>query len=762
MKIFYIKHIILFIALVFTNLIFGQEGLSYAIEVTENHQPKGNLEIVLVETTTFERKVFKTSADGRLIINLNEGKEWVMNVGEMKNYKLLKVSEFGGVGSATIPYDVERWKRLSTPPVNRSKMVLVKVPQKGITSGSIPQRGNSIVEIELKTGKGQVWRSVAISMVCFEDKMTYDAFSDSKGVARFYLPNNKHYQIDVDGEVDYDYCDLGNQSVVKSLRFLYEKIEFKEVENIDGYIEQSFAVKPEPMSNRFMVTIVVNGGSNDGIGEDVYLDMTYSNKKYYGVTNADGEAVFMLPKKRNYLVSFKYQKHVGVIDLSRVRGIGQMKESYTYVPDPRLENPEDYLPTASEVKAYDLNAFNKTVYAKTDDELINVHAKWGSNKINSGSKEAILELGFSVNEPQIKKSIPKPLNISFVLDKSGSMSGESMDILKKSMLKFIEKLRPIDKVSLVFFDNKSIVAYPQKMVNKSIMKDIIGAIYAGGGTNIYEGLKMGYEQVSASYNSESVNRVILLTDGYGSKPIDFILEQSKKYFNNGISVSTIGVGQGYNNALLSMLSKYSGGFEHNVIEAEGIYDALNAEFESLFFPLASNLKVSVYYNDKIIYKTLYGIPESKIGNKMVSFELKHVFSSLNKMALMKFKLDNPTKAIEKDLITIKVNYFDEQKGRDIEIVKERHLNWTDETDIEMIYDQQLKEVYSVATVNQCLKAIADLCDEQNYAAAKKNIHQTLKAIHKITGDNYSVDLLPLINELEVYLEVLDVAIKKKK
>ena len=129
---------------------------------------------------------------------------------------------------------------------------------------------------------------------------------------------------------------------------------------------------------------------------------------------------------------------------------------------------------------------------------------------------------------------------------------------------------------------------------------------------------------------------------------------------------------------------------------------------------------------------------------------------------MKFKLNNPTSEIEKDVVTIKINYYDEIKKQDIETIKVMNLEWSDETDLELIYDDNLKQIYSVAFVNQCLKAIADLCDDKNYEAAKTNINETLTAINKITDEKFSTDLLPLVKMLKDYLVVLDTAIKNEK
>lgn len=745
---------------VLPNQTYAQKKFTYAIEVIDTKgKAKSNLDVSLVESSTFKRLEYKTDANGRAVFNITEGDEWVMHIGEMKAYDKLNTSFQNGRGSSVITYDVKKWKRLQEPTVDRSKIVLTKVPQLGIRSGQIPQKGYSIIEIELKNGKGQVWRNVSASMVCYENLTSYDAKTDSRGVARFYLPNNKKYQIDLDGDVDYSFCDLGKGSVTQTIRYLYEKIDFKETENSEGYIEQSFIEKPKPISNRYKVTLNINGGPTDGENEAVYLEMAYSNKKYFGKTNGDGSVVFMLPKKRKYVVHFKYHKFAGVIDLTNAKGIGYMAQNVEYIPEERLMNPELFLPTASGVKHFDINAFNGK-RAVNSNNLVNFEAKWGGEKINSNSKEALLELAFSINKEKLKEKKAKPLNISFVLDKSGSMGGESMDLLKKSMLTFIDKLRPNDKVSFVFFDDEQVLAYPQGIAKKNALKDIIYSLEAGGGTNIYDGLNMGYEQISKSFDSKSTNRVILLTDGYGSKPVDFILKQSEKYFNKGISVSTIGVGYDYNNSLLSLLSKYSEGFEHSVIDANGIDVALLSEFESLFTPSASDLKVVVKYNNKIIYKTLYGIPEKKNSNHMVAFELPQVFSTLNKMALMKFKLENPDRSIENKPISIEVSYFDEQLQQKVNLTKEMHLEWTDESNIELIYDDNLKQVYTVAIINQALKAIADLCDAENYKAAKKNVEKTLKSIGKINDENYKAELIPLINLLKDYMETLDQMIIK--
>lgn len=741
---------------------FSQGTFTYSITVHEPGQkPKANLPITLVETSTFERKILTTSSSGQLTIVLNEGKKWMMNVGDMKGHTLLNVPQNGsGRGQALISYDVARWNRLNQVPIDRSQLMIEDIPQR-IHYNAMPTQTHEIMEIKVVSQKKRPYSGLTVKMTCLALNTSYSAYTDDQGVARFLIPLNESYEIDLDGEDNFEYHDSGSKPYRRGMTLTYEKLNFKEEVQKDGYIQQVFVDEPRPISNRVMCVLKVRGGDKNGANENIYIQTDYSAKKYKGKTNSNGDIAFLLPKKRTYTVSFDYQDVAGAIDLSRFYGIGEMTQGVYYEPDPRLQYPERYLPSKDDVNSYDLNNYTSKVYGDTDDdELLNVHVKWGNKKTNSGSKEALLELGFSTKEPQNKTAISKPLNLAFVLDKSGSMSGEKMDFLKSAMIDFIKKLRPIDRVSIVFFDDEAVMAYDKQGVDKNHLEDIIVALQASGGTSIYEGLKLGYENVAKYKKDNSVNRVILLTDGYGSKPVDFILDQSADYFKQGISVSTIGVGSGYNQSLLAMISQYSGGLEHQVIESEGISKALDKEFESLLYPLASNLTVQVKYNNRLIYKTLYGVPEFKNTDNKVIFKLDKVYSSLNKMALMKFKIENPSKDIAKDEIEIEIKYYDEVKKHEVTILKKTHLEWTDETDAELIADNELKQTYSVAVINQALKVIADNCDANNYAGAKQIVNQTLKSLKKITNDKYSDDLIPIVELLKEYLVSLDRAIAK--
>lgn len=717
-----------------------------------------NLPLILIEKNTFERLEFKTNASGKASIVLDHGEQWVLHVKDMKNYKTLDVPQYGDAqGSMSITYNVKNWNRINEPHVDRSQLNLKVINQEGITSKDVDQQ-NSIITVSLKSGKGKAWKDIQVQMTCYKTNTIYRSYTNNSGAATFKLPINNNYQIDVDGEPDYDYCDIGKMASIRNKTYLFEKIDFTEKIDTDGYLVQKFHEDPAATSNRTLVSIQVMGGPNDGKNEYIYIDQAYSSNKFKVKTNSEGVAQILLPKQFRYLVSFEFQTNADVIDLSEFRGISETSTSFIYTPDPRLQFPENYVPNSANITQYDMDRFGDASFDENGDELISVTAKWGSKLVNSTSREAIIELGFTAKKPTTK--LPRqPVNISFVLDKSGSMAGENFDMLKKEMINLINKLDPKDKVSIIFFDNKATVAYAQSAANKKKLIDIIHTVSAGGGTNILDGLLLGYKQLDKHFDPSTANRVILLTDGYGSKPVDEVLKQSEVYFKKQISVSAIGVGEGYNESLLNLISQYSGGFKHHVVTPNDISEAFKQEFDQLYTPIAKELNVEVKYNNKIIYKTLYGIQNEKNANQKVSFSLPQVYATLNKLALIKFKLDEPNKDIENEKIIITTSYYDQYQKKDVKIVKELALNWTDETDLEFIEDAQVRQLYTVATINQALKAVADLCDQKNYVEARKNLHATYKALKKVNHEKYSTELQPLMTELELFVKALDNILK---
>src|SRR5215207_7873388 len=122
----------------------------------------------------------------------------------------------------------------------------------------------------------------------------------------------------------------------------------------------------------------------------------------------------------------------------------------------------------------------------------------------------ILELG----APAEARATPSPpLNVCLVLDRSTSMQGEKMDIVKATAIQVLRNLRQQDILSVVAFSDRGEVVIPASYhQEKTRLEAMVQMIRPSGATEIYQGLELGAKEVMRSLDSKRINHIILLTD----------------------------------------------------------------------------------------------------------------------------------------------------------------------------------------------------------------------------------------------------------
>lgn len=733
-----------------------QSEFSYELQVNNTKgQPESGREVVFVETSTFERLVYKTDAAGHLSLTFDHGKVWLGSVGEMRNFIEIDVS-FGGRGSRTMTYDPVSWERENQVLPDRRSINFTEINQTNLTSRDKPSTTETVLNIILKDQNRRAYSRVDVALVCFETQTKYISRTDGTGTATFKVPVSQNYEIDVDEVQSLKYIDLGSRAMTQSMQILYQPRTFTEKKD-DRFIIQSVPNNTEPSSSHARVKLKIRKDYDEAIDEDVYVRMLQSNKVYKAKTNDQGEVTFMLPIRAQYAVDFQYQRTAELIDLSKVKGIAYQNKSVNYIVDPRLANIEDFIPSVDELIEYDMHSFVNAQYPEPTQNDVDFQLKWG-NKFNENSKEALLEIGMKVKSKMTRKS-PDPLNICFVIDKSGSMSGEDrIGQLKKSLIKFIEQLSPDDMVSIVVFESDATLAVPAtKIGDKKAIIDIVHAIQAGGGTNIHSGMIMGFEEVKKLKTAKSIDRVILLTDGYGSTPPEEVVAEAKKYIAGGIELSCVGVGIDYNQELLSLLSSAGGGLLHLASTSSGIDEVFQRELESILYPMAKQAQLTVRYNDQIVYRQLYGYANENVTAGKMNVEIPHLFPGLSQMALIKFDLIHPKKSIVNEKVVVTLEYNDAITGQPVKIEKKIHPEWTDATgELDMAIDKEHKKVLAVAIANQSLKQMANSFESGNNDAAKAALESAMAQLHTLFPNATPTELLAVIDQLQVYVDAFEI------
>ena len=185
-----------------------------------------------------------------------------------------------------------------------------------------------------------------------------------------------------------------------------------------------------------------------------------------------------------------------------------------------------------------------------------------------------------------------PLNICLVIDRSTSMKGERLDQVKRAASLVVDKLATDDVLSVVAYSDRAEVILPaSRITNKALVVARLRGIIASGGTEIYQGLNAGVEEMRKASLTAHLNHLILLTDGhtYGDDEACISLVQSIATQNIGISA--FGIGSEWNDHFLDNLVAPSGGQSGYIESPSGIVEYLQQRIHNLGAVYANNVRL---------------------------------------------------------------------------------------------------------------------------------------------------------------------------
>lgn len=221
-----------------------------------------------------------------------------------------------------------------------------------------------------------------------------------------------------------------------------------------------------------------------------------------------------------------------------------------------------------------------------------------------------------------KKKIHRPpLNLAVVLDKSGSMTGAKLEKTKQAALLLVDRLAPEDIFSLVIFSDEAHVLIPAQHVrDKEALKEQIESIKADGSTALYSGVELGADQLNEFFSDRRINRVILLSDGLanvGPSSPRQLRRLGSQLAGRGISVTTIGVGDDYNEDLMAGLAEASDANYYYVQDTEKLPQIFARELGGLLSVAARDVRIEVVCPDGVQPLGFIGRAEKFDGQKAI-------------------------------------------------------------------------------------------------------------------------------------------------
>ena len=265
-------------------------------------------------------------------------------------------------------------------------------------------------------------------------------------------------------------------------------------------------------------------------------------------------------------------------------------------------------------------------------------------------------------------------------------------------------------------------------------------------------MEKGFGEISKFHNSDISSKVILLSDGFGSKSVEEVVALAKTFADKGIEISCVGVGQGYNQALLSQLATTGGGMLHFAGSGTKMFEAFKREMRMTLYPIVKDAKIEVFYQDQLLYKSLYGYKPTDIKKGQFNIDLKYMYAGLNKLAVVHFDLNNPTAEIEKHPVKIKMTYFDYEQQKEVVQEKSIGLKWMDKTgEIDFLVTRNNKKIQATAITNRTIKVMAEANQSDDPKKAMKVLMEAKASLKKLFPDGNDQDISALLSELDSYV-----------
>ncbi len=257
---------------------------------------------------------------------------------------------------------------------------------------------------------------------------------------------------------------------------------------------------------------------------------------------------------------------------------------------------------------------------------------------------------FFFAELKAAKFVPKgeraPLNISLVIDRSGSMQGDKLKYVKQAVDFVIQNLNSSDYLSIVQYDDVVEVVSPSaRVTDKQALHAKVAQIFARNTTNLSGGMLEGYNQVRSTQKEGFVNRILLLSDGLANagitEPAQLQDIARKQFRENRIGLSSFGVGADFNEELMTQLAEHGGANYYFIETPEQIPNIFARELSGLLSVVAQNTILQLdYAAQHLQFDKIYGyLAQQEAGKVRVNFN--DVFSEEEKAIVIRFKVAKP-------------------------------------------------------------------------------------------------------------------------
>ncbi|MGE0636120.1 MAG: PQQ-binding-like beta-propeller repeat protein [Bacteroidia bacterium] len=208
-----------------------------------------------------------------------------------------------------------------------------------LSRSQTPTATEALIKVVVSDKNERPVNNLAVSMLCRKTNKLYSSKTDITGEARFLVLINNDYEINVDTEQNYRQISIPNKpNLGMTKKFIYTPTTpLNETVNGDT-ITQQLGAEAEPSNSRVLIKmLIMDLDKNPLANEPVFINEKEGSKVYHGVSDDNGTVTMLVPKGNKYLLSFKYERDVDLLDLVQKEGYRTIEIEYGYMGSQKIE-----------------------------------------------------------------------------------------------------------------------------------------------------------------------------------------------------------------------------------------------------------------------------------------------------------------------------------------------------------------------------------------------------------------------------------------
>ncbi len=341
-----------------------------------------------------------------------------------------------------------------------------------------------------------------------------------------------------------------------------------------------------------------------------------------------------------------------------------------------------------------------------------------------------------------------PVNLALVLDRSGSMHGEKLGLVREGAIRAVRSLGEDDRLSVVIYNERVVVLVPSRSADdeaKDYAETVLRRISAKGDTDLCGGWLSGCEQVGEGLSPARVGRCLMLTDGFANRGItdpETIVSHAAGLRKDGVTTSTLGVGRGFDEDLLRRMADAGGGNFYFAEHATQLADFIAGETGEALrvaareVELVTSLPAGASASSPNPFRT-----RSENGNMV--FELGSLVA--DQVLSLVLRLDFP-QGEEGDTALVEWRLRDADGAFEGSIAEQSFTYSSHEASDSEPRDREVDREVAAAYAARARQRAAELGREGATDRGSAVLRKTAARINEYTGD--SSELLALVSALE--------------